>query len=92
MFRKILHTLILPCNDATYLMEKKIEGKLTGKKNIQLKVHITLCKWCKVYNQKMIIIHKFLSKNQSEAIKKIPDLQQSEIELIKNKIKEKIKK
>lgn len=92
MFKKLLHLIVLPCSTATYLMEKRIFSSLSHKEKIQLRLHILLCKWCRAYDKKIAIIHAALSKIHTKVIGNCSDLQQSDFESIKIKIKEKTKK
>jgi len=63
MFRKILHILILPCTQATFLIEKRMHAALTFRERIQLLMHLFLCKWCIIYNKKATFLHRAIQHN-----------------------------
>lgn len=71
------------CKEATYLISKKEEGKLTFIQNVKLRMHISMCKFCKLFEKQ----NKYIIDN----IRKLND---KEIKLpseIKNNISENLK-
>ena len=60
----------MPCAKATFLIEKRINSRLTFIEWAQLKAHLALCKWCKAYDAKAEFLQKalqnFIKKNQSK--------------------------
>lgn len=87
MLKKILHILFLPCKEATLLMEKRNAQKISAKENMRLSLHIAICKWCKVYNEKLILLDKIFRKTLTE---KNTEINESEIQDFKNKMIEKL--
>ena len=86
---KIFHWASLSCKEATFLIEKRLNNKLSILERIQLKGHLAFCKICTIYNKNAQILHKILQNY----IKK--DFQnnspnQCEVEKFKNNLKEKI--
>ncbi|WP_312553469.1 hypothetical protein [Empedobacter brevis] len=59
---KILHFFILSCPDATFQMEKQLNGELSFLQKIRLKSHLTVCKWCRSYNRKSYLLQEALQK------------------------------
>lgn len=87
MIRKILHILFLPCNEATLLMEKRNAQSISSKENWKLSMHLMICKWCKMYNKKLILLDTIFKKTFSE---KEIEINESEIQDFKNKITDKL--
>ncbi|MCF8449201.1 MAG: hypothetical protein K9G49_04950 [Taibaiella sp.] len=55
------------CKEATYLISKKEEGKLTFIQNIKLRLHISMCKFCKLFEkQNKCIIDNIRKLNDTE--------------------------
>ena len=57
---KILHFFILPCSKATFLIEKRMNTRLSFFEWTQLEAHLILCKWCKVYEKKADFLHQIV--------------------------------
>lgn len=89
MVKRIIHFLLLPCSEATMFIEKKQAGMLSPLQKLRLNAHIRICKWCKAYNSKVLL----LDKKMANKIKEIPPnpVHERDLELLKNKIREKIK-
>lgn len=50
--------LMLNCKEATFLMAKKEEGKLSLSKRIKLSIHTSMCSFCKKFEKQTIQIGK----------------------------------
>lgn len=87
MIRKILHILFLPCSEATLLMEKRNAHSISSKENRKLSLHIMICKWCKMYNEKLKVLDSIFEKTLSE---KKTEINESEIQDFKNKMIDKL--
>ncbi len=87
MIKKILHTLFLPCSEATLLMEKRNAQSISAKENRKLSLHIMICKWCKAYNEKLKMLDKLFEKTFSQ---KETEINESEIQNFKNKMIDKL--
>lgn len=59
-----MHYITLSCKKATELVEKKQVSKLSLIENIQLKLHLNMCKTCKKYEAKSVFIESILEKMQ----------------------------
>ncbi|MBE5318573.1 zf-HC2 domain-containing protein [Pedobacter sp. MR2016-19] len=53
-----LKNIIYNCKQATFLIEKRIAGKITAAEKLQLHVHLKGCSVCKIYQQQSILINK----------------------------------
>ena len=53
-----LKNIIYNCKQATFLIEKRIAGKITAAETLQLHVHLAGCSVCKIYQQQSILINK----------------------------------
>ncbi|WP_426477731.1 hypothetical protein ACP3T3_21435 [Chryseobacterium sp. CBSDS_008] len=87
MIRRILHKLFLPCSEATLLMEKRNAQSISAKENRMLSMHLMICKWCRMYNEKLVLLDKVFEKEFSEQETEIND---SEIQYFKNKMIDKL--
>lgn len=87
MLKKILHTIFLPCSEATLLMEKRNSQMISSTENRRLNLHIAICKWCKVYNEKFKLLDQIFQKTLAE---KETEMSEAEIQDFKNKIIEKL--
>jgi hypothetical protein len=45
-----LKKIIYNCKQATFLIEKKLIGRLTLREKIVLRIHLVGCSWCRLYN------------------------------------------
>lgn len=59
-----MNYIALSCKKATELVEKKQASKLSLIENIQLKLHLNMCKTCKEYESKSVFIESILEKMQ----------------------------
>ncbi len=87
MIKKILHILFLPCSEATLLMEKRNAQSISARENRKLSLHLMICKWCKIYNEKLKVLDAIFEKTFSE---KKTEINESEIQDFKNKIIDKL--
>jgi len=53
-----LKNIIYNCKQATFLIEKRIAGKITAAETLQLHVHLAGCSVCKTYQQQSILINQ----------------------------------
>ena len=53
-----LKNLIYNCKQATFLIEKRIAGKIIAAEALQLQVHLTGCAVCKIYQQQSVLINR----------------------------------
>ena len=52
----VMHRIMLSCDNATFFMTKKDYQKLSCKENVQLKMHLMGCKFCRTFNDQNVII------------------------------------
>jgi hypothetical protein len=53
-FKKIVYN----CHKATFLIEKKQIGTITFREKIELKIHLTGCVICRIFQQQSILINR----------------------------------
>lgn len=87
MIKKILHILFLPCSEATLLMEKRNAQSISAKENRKLSMHLMICKFCRMYNEKLAMLDKIFKKTITE---KDVEINESEIQDFKNKMMDKL--
>ena len=49
------------CRKVTFLIEKKLIGRITLRERLELKIHQAGCSICKTFEQQSIIINKMVS-------------------------------
>jgi orotate phosphoribosyltransferase-like protein len=62
MKKRIIHALLLSCNTATFLIERKSLSPLTSLQKFQLKWHLSICDTCKRFQEQSILLDKALEK------------------------------
>lgn len=60
MLKKVYDIFAMACREATLLMEKGLEGKLSSYEKVQLKFHLAICEGCKRYNKQTALLHSVL--------------------------------
>ena len=88
MFKKIIHKLALKCEDATLLMEMKNSNKISSSQDLLLKTHLAICKYCRNYQKKALVIDRLLLQQKNSEEKIVIDKER--LERLKEKISKKI--
>ncbi|GAB0155967.1 hypothetical protein CHRYSEOSP005_12290 [Chryseobacterium sp. Alg-005] len=86
MLKKLIHTIFLPCSEATLLMEKRNAETISSKENWELSLHLKICKWCRAYQQKLEILDDILKRKLSQRAES--EINDSDIQNFKNKMLE----
>ena len=63
-----MHWMMLSCEDATLLITKKSEEKLSIKKRMQLSIHLMSCKLCSTYASDTEVIDRQIKDFRKEPI------------------------
>lgn len=61
--KKMMKSLMLSCDKATTLVEKKIDVGLSFMEEFQLAFHTSMCDGCTNYQKQSMLIHKALRKD-----------------------------
>lgn len=48
------------CKKATFLIEKKLIGKISMRERLVLKIHLTGCSACRIFEQQSLMINKLV--------------------------------
>lgn len=51
---------MLTCKEASYLVSKKLDGKLTWREHLGLWMHISLCRLCRRYSRDVQRLHSVI--------------------------------
>lgn len=62
MKKRIIHALLLSCNSATLLIERKSVSPLNSIQKIQLKMHLSICDSCKRFQEQSTLLDKAIEK------------------------------
>ena len=81
--KNIMHFLFLSCLKATELIEKKLHVELRFKEKLQLKLHKSMCKACRIYGDQSKLMDKAIKKRLHKSLN-------INIEEFKSEIKQKI--
>lgn len=60
--RKLMIAIMLSCRKATELIEKKRHCGLEGKERLQLKMHLSMCRFCSNYAKQTGLIDRLLNQ------------------------------
>ncbi len=80
----IKNALILSCKKATELIEKKNLAGLDPMQNMQLSLHLMMCKACKEYEKQSTILDQLISMNMKNNIQKMQEKSHLDSELKKS--------
>lgn len=64
-----LKKIIYNCRQATFLIEKKISGKITAAETLQLKIHLAGCSVCRTYQNQSWLINTLFAGFQFNELK-----------------------
>lgn len=53
---KLMKSMMISCDKATFLISKKEEGKLSSGERIHLVMHLSMCKFCKLFEKQSVYI------------------------------------
>jgi len=62
----LMNKMMLSCEKATTLMEKKSGEKLSCGQSFQLKMHTAMCKACKQYQRQSIFLNDAITRHLSD--------------------------
>ncbi|QNR25694.1 hypothetical protein [Croceimicrobium hydrocarbonivorans] len=83
---KLLQSLILSCQEASALIQKKEEGKLGAIQGMQLRLHLSICVFCRHYEKQSGRINDFIGQYfEDRKPKENPEFKEE----LKTKIREK---
>jgi hypothetical protein len=57
-----LRNIIYNCREATYLIEKKLVGKITLREKAQLHIHFYGCSVCKLFNKQSHLLNTMMKQ------------------------------
>ncbi|MDO5105908.1 hypothetical protein [Capnocytophaga sp.] len=60
--RKLIHFLILPCSEVSFLIEKQLAGRLSFVEKLRLRFHLIWCNLCRSYRQKATYLDNLMRK------------------------------
>lgn len=85
-----LEKIAYDCKKATFLIEKKQGGQLTGRDKLELKIHLAGCYICRIYEQQSLLISQmmrnFIQNEAATEIKLSDDFKKALATQIANKI------
>lgn len=65
MYKRIIHIFVLSCEKATFLIEKQLHTSLSPLEKLQLRVHLSLCKYCTAYKHKAVFLDKLMADKRT---------------------------
>jgi hypothetical protein len=81
VMNKLMTRMVLSCEKATLLIEKKIDAGLSFGERLQLRVHTGICDACTNYQHQSRLIHELLGRHLvvDEAVGTIGYVAQTEL-------------
>lgn len=70
---------MISCDQSTYLISKKQDGKLNLKEKFQLWMHLMFCKFCRRYDKQIEIIDSTIKTVQLKTNKKLTAKEKEEL-------------
>jgi hypothetical protein len=64
-----LKKIIYNCKKATFLIDKKLLGKLSFREVIELRIHLYGCSFCRLYNKQSRVINDMVQQLFRSSIK-----------------------
>ncbi|MEG0647960.1 MAG: hypothetical protein RR471_12415 [Bacteroides sp.] len=61
MYKRIIHLFVLSCQKATFLIEKQLHTSLLPLEKLQLRTHLSLCKYCTAYKHKAVFLDNLMA-------------------------------
>lgn len=65
-----MHILFLSCLKASELIEKNLHYKLSITEKLQLKIHMSMCKACTLYEKQSILLDEGIKRSMQQSNKK----------------------
>ncbi len=87
----LLEALKMTCKDASYLHEKKKEGKLSFTETIGLRVHLLYCSLCRLFFKQLDTLGEYTHRF-SQSDKTMTPLDSSTKERMKQSLAEELRK
>lgn len=60
---EITKKIAYDCKKATFLIEKQQIGRITFREKAELKMHLTGCSICRIFQRQSVLINRMLSKD-----------------------------
>lgn len=89
MIRQLIHALVMPCKQATLLIEQRNADVIPFFQKIRLRIHLRICKWCGAYNRKVQTMERMMKKMFTQDAPE--KFNKDELQLFKDKLKNKLK-
>jgi hypothetical protein len=78
-----------PCHEITRLLSKSMDGRLPLRKRLLIRLHFTVCIWCKRYSEQLKFLRKYSSRMAENGCEKAPVMLSSGArERLKNALRE----
>jgi hypothetical protein len=83
--KEMMNLIMLSCRKATELIERRKYSPLDKIERIQLKMHLSMCRWCSNYNKQSRLIDRLISRvpKSTPTDENTTMLQEKIIEMIK---------
>lgn len=65
MRKRIIHLFVLSCEKITFLIEKQLHTSLSPLERLQLRIHLSLCDYCRAYKDKAIFLDKLMADERT---------------------------
>ena len=85
---KLMNAILLSCREATRIAAEKAFRKLGLREKVQLKMHKTVCHYCRKFDEQNefidLAVHRHIEKNQNNPNVSLPEDHKVKIQAIIN--------
>jgi hypothetical protein len=87
-----LKKIIYNCKQATFLIEKRSQGKISFSEEVELRIHLIGCGVCKLYKKQSRMINNMVQQLFVDSVKKNYKLDDDFKKALQDKIEEELNK
>lgn len=78
------------CRKATFLIEKEMVGKITLREKLELKIHLTGCSICRIFQEQSKTINRMVKNIFNNQQREQPGLDENFKKILKEQVKQKL--
>jgi predicted anti-sigma-YlaC factor YlaD len=59
-----MQPVVMPCSEATRLVSDSMDGELSFRLKVRVRLHLALCKWCRRFEMQLALMRSLISKEE----------------------------
>lgn len=71
--KKLMQTLMLNCEQATFLITKEMSGNITFSEKIKMQFHLMACKYCRLFKKQSRFLNDSVEHLHRHSNENLPD-------------------